>query len=135
MSDYQENQKKMKKPFYFSAIVIVALFAGQLLFTGCYYDKEELLYPGSNICDSGVVTYTSKVQYILSTNCYSCHAGGFPSGGIKLDTYNDAKANAARMYGAVSHSSGFQPMPQNMPKLSNCNIQAIKTWLDTGTPQ
>jgi uncharacterized membrane protein len=104
--------------------------------SGCYYDKEELLYPGSFVCDTAAVRYSTTVLPIVSASCYSCHAGTFPSGSVKLDTYNDIKVHAqnGRLYGAISHSSGFVPMPQSGAKLSDCNISSIKRWIDAGAP-
>ncbi|MEJ7626458.1 MAG: hypothetical protein WKF35_06325 [Ferruginibacter sp.] len=102
--------------------------------SGCYYNKEELLNPGSGTCDTAAVRYSTTIVSIITTSCYPCHTGNNPAGAVRLDNYNDAKANANRMYGAASHSPGFVPMPQNAPKLSVCKIQSIKKWIDAGTP-
>lgn len=126
----------MKKCLTYSGYLCLALTALLVTVSGCYYDKEELLYPNFGICDTAAVKYSTTVLPIITANCYSCHAGNFPSGGIKLDTYNDIRVHATsgRLYGAISHSNGFQPMPQNAPMLSTCKIQAIKKWIDDGAP-
>ncbi len=124
----------MSTRFKHYGFVIVALlfFAAT---NGCYYDKEELLYPNAFNCDTAQSKYSTTVLPIISASCYSCHSGNFPSGGIKLDTYLGLKTNIAKVYGAISHSSGFVPMPQSAPKLSDCNIKAVKKWMDDGALQ
>lgn len=105
----------------------------------CYYDKEQLLYPSSNsVCDtSGTVSYSTKVQPLLSQFCYSCHSGSTPSGGIAMGSYAADKTIGAngKLYGSISYSSGYFAMPQGMPQLSSCQIATIKKWIDTSFPQ
>jgi hypothetical protein len=38
------------------------------------------------------------------------------------------------LYGTISHSAGFLPMPQNGNKLSDCNITKIRLWVADGAP-
>lgn len=103
---------------------------------GCYYDKEELLYPGSFICDTAAVKYSTTILPIVSASCYSCHAGQFPLGGIRLDSYADLRLVAlnGKLYGTITHNGSFPPMPRDAPKLSDCKIGYIKTWIDAGAP-
>ncbi|HMU47774.1 MAG TPA: hypothetical protein PKC72_15490 [Chitinophagaceae bacterium] len=106
--------------------------------SSCYFDKEDLLYGGANNAGcadtTGSVSYAQKVVPVLQQYCYSCHTGGFPSGGILMGTYNADKTIAVngKLYGSINHSSGYSPMPKGMPKLSNCQIIMIKKWIDTG---
>jgi hypothetical protein len=44
------------------------------------------------------------------------------------------KANMTRIWGAINHSSGYQAMPQNLPKLSDCNLAKIAAWKNAGMP-
>lgn len=125
----------MKRCNYFG-LISLCLIVVLLNVTGCYSDKEELLYPDSFNCDTAAVKYSTTILPIISNSCYGCHAGSFPSGSIKLDTYDDIRVHAlnGRLYGAVSHSSGFKPMPENESMLSECKIKAIKKWIDQGAP-
>lgn len=105
--------------------------------SSCYYDKEDLLYGTNNgpcTDTTGTVSYLQKVVPMLQQNCYSCHTGSFPSGGILMGTYTTDKAIAqnGKLYGSISHASGYIAMPQGTPKMSNCQIAAIKKWIDTG---
>ncbi|MBS1654226.1 MAG: hypothetical protein JSU05_05215, partial [Bacteroidetes bacterium] len=82
----------------------------------CYYDKEQLLYKNTTTtCDTtGTISYATKVQPVLSQYCYSCHSGNTPSGGIAMGTYAADKVIGAngKLYGSISYSSGYFPMPQ-----------------------
>ena len=106
-----------------------------LLLGGCYYDVEEQLYPATGSCDTAGVTYTSTILPLLQANgCTGCHSGGAPSGNISLTDYNNVRTVAlnGKLYGAISHSAGFTPMPQGGNKMSSCNINKIKAWIDAG---
>lgn len=117
-----------------SLVMILLLFMGT---TGCQYDKEELLYPQLFDCDTtAVVKYSTTVLPILRASCLNCHGGSFPSGAIKLDTYEDLKVHAlnGKLYGTITHNGSYPIMPRNAPKLSDCKIASIKRWIDAGAP-
>ena len=63
---------------------------------GCYYDKEELLYPGA--CDPGSATtpgyWASTIEPIIATRCANCHLPGGQGPG-DLRTYAAVKATVA----------------------------------------
>ena len=119
------------------SIIVITGFAVFLSVfnSSCYYDKEEILYPAT-VCDSATVQYSSSIVPILSSNCYSCHGGNTPSAGVRLDSYAGVQAQAAngKLLGAVSHNTGFSPMPKNTNKLSACNVAKIKKWILAGYP-
>jgi hypothetical protein len=87
-------------------------------------------------CDTLNVTYGATIWPLIQTNCYGCHSGANPSGGIPLIDYNSvvAAANSGKLYGSVSHSPGFVAMPKNAPKLSDCKIDQIRIWIENGKP-
>ena len=121
----------MKRKLFISTAIAA------LVFTGCYYDKESELYGVAKPCDVGTVTFSTTVNGILNSNgCISCHSGSSPSGNISLQGYANVKAVAisGKLYGVVSHSPGFSPMPQGGSKISACDINKIKTWIDAGSP-
>jgi hypothetical protein len=108
-----------------------------LFVSSCYYDKEDLLYGNANAACTDTTSNISYAQHIvpmLRQYCYNCHLGGFPSGGIAMGTYATDKAIAqnGKLYGSISHAGGFIPMPQGMSKFTNCQIQAVKKWIDAG---
>lgn len=114
------------------------LISSALFLSGCYYDVETELYPKdpNQTCDTLNVTYTARIEPIIRANCYVCHAGTAEGGGnIMLEGYaNFSNVDGARLYGAVSHTAG-SPMPKGGNKLPDCDISAIKKWIDTGKPQ
>ena len=108
------------------------------LFTGCYYDNEEHLYPNLNsVCDTTSVTFSGSVQPILGSNCLSCHsaAENAASGGnVNLGDYNSVKkvVDDGRLYGAIKHDPAYAPMPKGGTQLDACSITKIKIWIDHG---
>ncbi len=102
--------------------------------TGCYYDKEDLLYPAGN-CDTSSSSYSSVVQPALQTyGCIGCHSGSAPSGNISLSTYENVRTYVqnGKLYGSITHTSGFVAMPQGGNKMSTCDVNKIKAWIDAG---
>lgn len=105
--------------------------------SACYYDSEELLYGITpENCEITTVKYSAEVKNILQNNCYACHSVGSNLGNLLLDNYTAARnaANNGSLLGSVNHQAGYSPMPQDAPKLLSCDIQALQTWLDEGTP-
>lgn len=90
-----------------------------------------------NTCNTQNVTYSQTLQPIFQKNCVGCHNQSTASGGKSLDTYAAAKSVAAggKLYLSVSRQAGATPMPPGDLKLSDCEIQQIKAWIDNGTPQ
>jgi hypothetical protein len=127
----------MKKPIW--TIPVILIIAYSLTGTGCYYDKEEILYPGTT-CDTTTVSYGTFIQPLISSKCNSCHnssAASGSGGGIVLDSYTAVKyyVDNARFTGAVNHEAGYSPMPENGPKLPACELSKINAWVNAGAPQ
>jgi mono/diheme cytochrome c family protein len=116
----------------FSTIAILMCLV--VLLQNCTYDKEAIV-PISNCPDTSDVSYAASVAPILRANCFSCHGNGSSLGNVSLDTYDKIKdlATSGRLLGSISHLPGFHPMPEGADKLSDCNITAIKTWIEEGT--
>ena len=106
------------------SIALVAFFS-----QGCYYDVEEELYPGELFCDTTTITYNETIFPILAENCFSCHSATAPSGALITVVEN------GRLMGAITHSEGYEPMPQNAPKLSDCEIGKIRKWINNGAAE
>lgn len=123
-----------KSNFAFAALVWLApVFL--LLLNGCYYDVEETLYPAElNPCDTTNVTYSGTIQPILQQNCYSCHSDAANLGSVSVEGYDNVLAlvNDGRLVGSINYQAGFSPMPSDAPKLSDCNLLKIDTWISHG---
>ncbi len=108
--------------------------------TGCYNDKLDQLYPnpGVVVCDTTNVTFATTIQPILNANCNNsgCHDAGTASSGYDLTTHAGAMlaANNDRLLGCINWSSGFSMMPKNLPKLQQCDIDKITSWVNHGAP-
>lgn len=120
----------MKKIFSFLMLVVLT----SVIFSGCYYDNQEDLYPKSS-CDVTNVTYTGNVLSIIQSNCFSCHSAAANNGNVNLEGYANLKtyADNGKLAGVIEHKAGFSAMPQGAVKLSECNISIIKTWILSGS--
>jgi hypothetical protein len=129
-------KRKMIRETRLEGIIVSAAILIMLLsVAGCYNDKEENLYPGgTNSCDTSSFTYSRVIAPIISANCNICHGGGSPSGFIKLDVYSGVKTQVdnGRLWGAITHAAGYQPMPKDAASLSDCNIARIRLWIAAG---
>ena len=128
------HKVKTGNTLFIAALIIIS---GILLnsFNSCYYDKSDLLYPNT-ACDTAAVKYSTSVLPVLSSNCINCHGGATPSAGISLDSYAGVKMQVdnGRLWGAVSHSASYSPMPKNSAKLNNCSLEKIRIWIAAGAP-
>ena len=90
----------------------------------------------STACDTSNVTFSQTVWPVIQNKCTGCHSGGSPSGGIRLENYNDVSVVAAngKLFGSINHDAGFVPMPFNSSKLPQCEIDQIEIWINDGYP-
>lgn len=109
-------------------------FAMLLLLGGCYYDKEEVLYPGS-FCDTANVGYASTVKGIIETNCAlsGCHLAGGQGPG-NFEVYGDVKS---RVDNGLFRSLVLvnRTMPPNNVRLSDCELEQLTIWVNAGGPE
>jgi len=112
-------------------IVVIVILAG---LHSCYYDNEEALYPSMGACDTANVTYSGTIAPIMATNCNSCHGITLSNGNVITENYQGLKviAENGKLHGVVNHLSGYQPMPQDRPKLSDCDLAKIDIWINGG---
>ena len=69
------------------------------------------------------VSFSESIKPIISTNCKRCHPG--------YENYATAYNVAENIYDRVSRKVGdTQKMPQN-GKLTDVEIELIKSWIDT----
>jgi hypothetical protein len=123
----------MKRVFTLFSILIIVVIA----YSGCYYDKAELVYPQPPVCDTVNMKYSQDIVPILNANCYVCHGGtASGSGGRKFDTHPLLLnyVNSGDLVKAITHTGGVTPMPYNLPKLPECAINKIRAWVNRGAP-
>lgn len=86
-------------------------------------------------CDTTNVKYSTHILPLMQNNCQGCHSGSAPDGGINLITYAGVKAVAdnGKLFGAISHLNGYSAMPKNGIKLTDCQINIVKIWINQGS--
>jgi hypothetical protein len=114
-------------------ILIFLSFITILSLTSCSYDKPEEIKPV--VCDLTDLSYADDIAPILKDNCYECHGPDKMEAGIRLDSYNDVKTvvDFNLLLGVIRHDSGYPAMPDNRPKLDQCSIDKIASWIAQGT--
>jgi mono/diheme cytochrome c family protein len=106
--------------------------------TGCYYDTEEELYPDSGVaCDTVSVSYETDIKQIFNSNCNECHSGtAAPS--VQLNNYEATQTylntNKAKFLSSITWDGNASNMPQSSTKMSDCNINTIRAWINAGYP-
>lgn len=122
-----------KLPLLFLGIITSA----SLFFGSCESENEENLL-GGIACDTTNITYNNSIATLLNNKgCVTCHNTNFASGGVNLDSYSQAKqyADNGKLFGSVNHENGFSPMPEGGSKLSTCELNKIKAWINRGSPE
>lgn len=116
------------------------LFLFTLLLFACSKKNEEnLIFEAkiNELCnrDTSTISYSNDIAPILNSDCMPCHSTARQDGGIALDNYSDASTYAGgNLLDAVKQINGASPMPKGAPKLHECKIHAIETWINAGTP-
>lgn len=114
----------------------LALLAVLYSLQSCYYDVEETLYPGE-ACDPANFAYSTRIRPLIETHCLPCHSPSLARGNVVLEGYTNARDAAVdgNFICSIEHTGNCSPMPDNAPKLSDCDINAVKAWVDGGAPE
>lgn len=101
----------------------------------CTYENEEDLLNEFQ-CDTSEIIYTD-LTYIFSGICANCHSESLFYKGIKMDSYDNVKTavNTGKVWRAINHEDGIRPMPDGLPKLSDCDLNKINAWIKAGLPE
>ncbi len=112
-----------------------------MIFTSCYKDNEEELYPEVITCNIDSISFSQSIVPILQINCYGCHsnsAAGVAGAGISFEGYSNVAGylnnNSELFINSISHEPGVSPMPKGGAKLPECAINQIKSWIDDTYP-
>jgi hypothetical protein len=111
------------------------------VFSGCYKDKEELLYPGSTTqapladCDTLIPPKFNKdILPIFLSYCAKggCHDAASAKGGRTFTNYTEISAAKEII---TTRALIIKDMPQapNQP-LADSNINKLNCWLVNGAP-
>jgi hypothetical protein len=121
------------------AVVISLSLIGAfvLTFTSCTHDKADIEYPGPP-CDTTNTTLSGEVTPIMESHCFRCHssANAAESGGnYNLEDFGTIHAAAidGRLLSSIQQDNKLAPpMPQDSAKISDCEINKFKAWIDRG---
>ena len=111
-----------------------------LWMSACTFDNEEETFPaedGEVGCQTANISYLTDVLPIIRANCYVCHDDdnfNTLGSGIDLEGYDDLKiyVDNERFFGSINREQNFSPMPRGAPKLDQCDLDKIKSWIDAG---
>ena len=128
MKSHVQERRNGMRLWKLSFFFIVLIFFGE----GCYYDKEEILYPAAATdCSTVNATFTG-VKSIITSKCATagCHNAATAAGGTVLETYDQVKAKADRIN---QRAIVDKTMPPSTP-LSTSEVAILKCWISSGTP-
>ncbi len=120
----------MKKVFTIATITLVL--------AGCYNDKQDKLYPspGITVCDTTNVSYISDIKPIFDAKCATtgCHDATTIGGGYNFSTQSGIQppALSGQLVKSINWAAGASAMPKNLPKLPQCDIDKITSWVNHG---
>lgn len=105
------------------------------LFSACYYDNEETLYPKTELpadCDTTSLTYNGKIKAIINQNCAyaGCHLNGQSP---DLSNYDNVVASIERVKIRAIDQRSMPPSNASSTP-NNCEISLLKTWIEKGAP-
>ncbi len=119
--------------------LVLLLIAGAIILTllpRCEYHNEEELY-GTTECDTSDYSYSTFILPLLEENdCIACHSLMDAKGNVILEGYDNLmeSLNDGSFLGAIRHDPGYEPMPEGLPKLPECDILKVELWVNAGAP-
>jgi hypothetical protein len=120
----------------FKHILSLALLLCISLFSSCYYDVENELYLIDN-CDTENQSYSNNIVPILNRYCITCHNDNSVLGaGISFDSYEQliVYVENGSLLSSIKQESGAIAMPPTGQKATDCEIEKIQSWIDSGAP-
>jgi uncharacterized membrane protein len=118
---------------YYKFNFLIGVVVTSCLFASCYYDKEEVLYPSSNVdCVTLNATFTSKVKPIIQAKCATsgCHNASSAAAGVILESHSQISSKAARI---KQRAVIERTMPIGF-SLTDTERNTLQCWIDAGAP-
>jgi len=116
-------------------LFFLSIFSVLIVIVAC---KKEEIEDDEQVptCQTENMSYSNDITPILVTYCTGCHGAQAPEAGLNLEIYDNVKfiADNGMLSGVINHSSGFTPMPFEMAKLDDCDIEKIDAWIADGAP-
>ncbi len=101
-----------------------------VLLAGCYYDNEQILYPGGSSCNVDA-KFSTQVFPLMQSRCAiaGCHDAASTNFGGPFTNYNLIKTKSIEIRSAVL--SGLMPQGSS---LTTDEIKLITCWVESGAP-
>lgn len=103
-----------------------------LFISSCYYDNEEELYPGEEICNTDSLNYNSNIAQIINTNCAKSNCHGGPQS-PSLTGFQNVLGNIDRIKVRAIEDRTMPPLSEQ--PLSECEINQLEAWINSGAPE
>jgi len=114
--------------------ILLITLAFLVIFSSCFYDNEEELYPHLSICNTDSMSYSTDIVPILNDHCLGCHSASANQGGVTMEGYDAVIPYVTdnRFLKSIKHENGVSQMPKNTNKLDSCTIAKVAAWIDQG---
>lgn len=101
--------------------------------TGSSYSSGDGNGDGAKPTPDPDLHFANVTTEVFSVRCYQCHhrGEGRVNGDLGVDTYDEVKNNANRIYQAAIVQ---KRMPLGGPPLTERQYNLLKAWLEAGTP-
>ena len=118
-----------------AAHVLLILVLSSPWIISCENQNEEDLF-GITGCDTSTVSWSQDIDPILAGRCHHCHYDNSPITPFSLQGYQNVliRVNSGQLEAAVNHLPGSPQMPQDGPKLPDCELSKINKWIREGAP-
>lgn len=89
---------------------------------------EETLIATSNL------TFENSLKLVIENHCIGCHSGKSPANGYDFSNKNTVLevVKNGKLLKAINHEAGVTPMPFMSDKISENEINAVRTWIENG---
>ena len=108
-----------------TALILLTVLAG------CYYDKEELLYPATTDCATINARFSTQIAPLIETRCaiLGCHDASSGNAGGPFTNYTQIQFKAVNIKAQVQSGA----MPQGS-SLTAAEKALISCWVNSGAP-
>jgi uncharacterized membrane protein len=114
--------------------LVCFIYVVAITLSGCYYDKEDLLYhlPATTNCNTINAKFSVDIAPLMQSKCATsgCHDAATAAGGTVLETYTQVADKAGRINQRCVID---KTMPPN-GALTTTEISNLSCWISSGTP-
>jgi hypothetical protein len=114
-------------------LILIKLCILCVVVSGCFYDNEVELYPGTGSCDTLDISFSEVISPLIQANCNisGCHVSGGTGNGI-FENYDQIRVKVDN--GSLENRVVIlRDMPPGA-SLNECQISQFQSWLDAGAP-